>query len=935
MVLSKAACHNFHISIGTASGGIPIKCTVTNQYAPLPGSTTFLNVVTKVDNTNGGTKQPSDFTITVSGNRPSPRTFTGSSSGTSVILHSGSYEVVANSMPDYSTSYSPQCSGTASGGIPIKCTVTNQHAPLPGSTTFLNVVTKVDNTNGGTKQPSDFTITVSGNRPSPRTFTGSSSGTSVILHSGSYEVVANSMPDYSTSYSPQCSGTASGGIPIKCTVTNQYAPLPGSTTFLNVVTKVDNTNGGTKQPSDFTITVSGNRPSPRTFTGSSSGTSVILHSGSYEVVANSMPDYSTSYSPQCSGTASGGIPIKCTVTNQHAPLPGSTTFLNVVTKVDNTNGGTKQPSDFTITVSGNRPSPRTFTGSSSGTSVILHSGSYEVVANSMPDYSTSYSPECSGTASGGIPIKCTVTNQHAPLPGSTTFLNVVTKVDNTNGGTKQPSDFTITVSGNRPSPRTFTGSSSGTSVILHSGSYEVVANSMPDYSTSYSPQCSGTASGGIPIKCTVTNQHAPLPGSTTFLNVVTKVDNTNGGTKQPSDFTITVSGNRPSPRTFTGSSSGTSVILHSGSYEVVANSMPDYSTSYSPQCSGTASGGIPIKCTVTNQHAPLPGSTTFLNVVTKVDNTNGGTKQPSDFTITVSGNRPSPRTFTGSSSGTSVILHSGSYEVVANSMPDYSTSYSPQCSGTASGGIPIKCTVTNQHAPLPGSTTFLNVVTKVDNTNGGTKQPSDFTITVSGNRPSPRTFTGSSIGTSVRLHSGSYEVVANSMPDYSTSYSPECSGTASGGVPIKCTINNEYHGKPIPPSPANEPLNTTITSDSNSVYSIPSTFVKVDRFSTNYTIAGKISFINGSRDLIKSTIVDNFDKNPNIGYVVSNSSSLSIASQLGLPNPFVSKDIINQKITNESQNAITAASVSNPPEKSVEIKCTFGMFLADYKCTQK
>ena len=97
----------------------------------------------------------------------------------------------------------------------------------------------------------------------------------------------------------------------------------------------------------------------------------------------------------------------------------------------------------------------------------------------------------------------------------------------------------------------------------------------------------------------------------------------------------------------------------------------------------------------------------------------------------------------------------------------------------------------------------------------------------------------------------------------------------------------------------------------------------------------RLALINGSRDLITSTIVDNFDKNPNIGYVVSNSSSLSIASHAGLPNPFVSKDIIIQKITNETRNAITAASVSNPPEKSVEIKCTFGMILADYKCTQK
>ena len=53
-----------------------------------------------------------------------------------------------------------------------------------------------------------------------------------------------------------------------------------------------------------------------------------------------------------------------------------------------------------------------------------------------------------------------------------------------------------------------------------------------------------------------------------------------------------------------------------------------------------------------------------------------------------------------------------------------------------------------------------------------------------------------------------------------------------------------------------------------------------------------------------------FDKSPNIGYVVSNSSSLSIASQHGLANPFVSKDIISQKITNETRNAITAASVT-------------------------
>ena len=53
------------------------------------------------------------------------------------------------------------------------------------------------------------------------------------------------------------------------------------------------------------------------------------------------------------------------------------------------------------------------------------------------------------------------------------------------------------------------------------------------------------------------------------------------------------------------------------------------------------------------------------------------------------------------------------------------------------------------------------------------------------------------------------------------------------------------HTKPAPSTTTpNKSSTITITSDSNSVYSIPSTFVKVDRFSANYTIAGKISSLN-------------------------------------------------------------------------------------------
>ena len=58
----------------------------------------------------------------------------------------------------------------------------------------------------------------------------------------------------------------------------------------------------------------------------------------------------------------------------------------------------------------------------------------------------------------------------------------------------------------------------------------------------------------------------------------------------------------------------------------------------------------------------------------------------------------------------------------------------------------------------------------------------------------------------------------------------------------------------------NNSSNIITTSNSNSVYSIPSTFVKVDKFNTNYTISGKT--LNDSRDLITSTIVMILTKTP-------------------------------------------------------------------------
>ena len=313
------------------------------------------------------------------------------------------------------------------------------------------------------------------------------------------------------------------------------------------------------------------------------------------------------------------------------------------------------------------------------------------------------------------------------------------------------------------------------------------------YTTTYSTGCSGSIAGVQTIKCTVTNQYTPPPGSTTFLSVITNVDNTNGGTKKPSDFTITVSGNSPSPSTFSGSSSGTSVGLKAGVYKVTTSAISGYAAAYSSGCSGTASGGL-VKCTVTNQYTPPPGSTTFLSVITNVDNTNGGTKKPSDFTITVSGNSPKPASFAGSSLGTSVTLQAGKYTISESPISGYTTTYSTGCSGTASGGVPINCIITNLYKSSVGT---LVVTTKVDNTNGGTKKPSDFTISVTGNSPKPSSFSGSSIGSTVTLKPGTYSVTESSILGYTATYSSGCSGSISVGQTLSCTVANVYQTSPL------------------------------------------------------------------------------------------------------------------------------------------
>jgi hypothetical protein len=87
----------------------------------------------------------------------------------------------------------------------------------------LIVTQKVINEGGGNKKPSDFMINVHGNDPSPSSFPGNSSGTSVKLHMGMYSITETGPAGYNTSWSDDCSGGMMSSETRKCIITNMFS----------------------------------------------------------------------------------------------------------------------------------------------------------------------------------------------------------------------------------------------------------------------------------------------------------------------------------------------------------------------------------------------------------------------------------------------------------------------------------------------------------------------------------------------------------------------------------------------------------------------------------------------------------------------------------------------------------------------------------------
>jgi hypothetical protein len=113
----------------------------------------------------------------------------------------------------------------------------------------------------------------------------------------------------------------------------------------------------------------------------------------------------------------------------------------------------------------------------------------------------------------------------------------------------------------------------------------------------------------------------------------------------------------------------------------------------------------------------------------------------------------------------------------------------------------------------------------------------------------------------------------------------------------------------------------------------------VNGFDTTYTLKGTKFDYDKARDLVVSTISDDFTNSPTSGYIKVEDNSTSNSNATGLANPFASQEQIGENIKTVLNSAIdgifsdSGVAFTIGPETNV-IKCTFGDTLDSFECSK-
>ena len=379
-------------------------------------------------------------------------------------------------------------------GAAIVCTITNTRTP------HLTVTKVLIPSNDGGK----FNLQIDGVTAGTGTNVGDGGTTGAVAvtvgkhTAGEAAGIGTTLGDYSTVIGGDCAAdgtiTLASGDNKTCTITNTFR-----TPHLTVVKTVTNNNGGNAQPNDFKPSVGGTVVQSGVKNSYAANTALAID----ETQLTGYTFVSITGDAKCPAVLGGtitldeGDDITCTITNDDA-----TAHLNLVKVVTADNGGTAVATDFTLSAAG--PTPISGAG---GAESDVNAGSYALSETGPSGYLASAWVCVGGTQNGsnvtlanGVSATCTINNDD--IQPKLTVIKIV------QGGVGVlPSDFTITVTGNSPSPATFPGSA-GQLVTLNAGDYSVTESTVSPYTGGFSADCTGSIAVGETKTCTITNSVA-------------------------------------------------------------------------------------------------------------------------------------------------------------------------------------------------------------------------------------------------------------------------------------------------------------------------------------------------------------------------------------------------------------------------------------------
>lgn len=757
----------------------------------------FINTATKgtltvnkvVNNTHGGTKKAADFAFIVDGTQYSFVNTTGNNGSKSVTLPTGTYTVteVNPNTGGYEMTGNTCTNVVVSYNQTTTCTITNSDvAPK------LIVKKHVVNDNGGSKVAANFTMNVTGTNVSNASFAGDENGTTVTLNPGSYSVNENADNAYTKSLGTDCSGTIALGETKTCIVTNDDK-APALTLIKNLIKD----NGGTANATDWTLKATGALASPTNLSGATGSAGATSGSNfkadTYTLSETGGPSGYTASVWTCTNgvtvtngkiTLANGQTTACTITNND-DAPGLTLVKNLV---DQFNSGLTKTA-WTLTATG----PTVVSGAGGASNSNVNAGTYTLSETGPTAGITASAWSCNGgtlqanqlIVALGQNVTCTITNTTQPAK-----LIVKKVVKNDNGGTASATDFSFSVNGG--AAQWFNANGENQINNLPKGTYSVTETqaNKDGYATSYDGCTNVSISNGETKTCTITNDDK-APKLTLVKNVV----NNNGGTADPTDWTLTATG----PTTISGAGGAVSNdSFKAGTYTLSESTGPDGYTLTGWDCVGakvsdnkvTITSGQEVTCTATNDD-----NSAALTLVKKLgENLYGAKVSTSEWTLTADG--PTHLSGTTPVSGN---VNAGSYTLSESGPVKGFTASDWSCVNNKTNvtsivkstlalilGADYTCTITNT-AVQPKLTVVKHVI---NGETGGTATASNFTMYVDGNNVSNDEFAGSEAGTDVTLNVGEYEVSEGSHNGYSVAYSEDCDGSVALGDAKTCTVTN-------------------------------------------------------------------------------------------------------------------------------------------------